>query len=374
MQFKDIIGHRDIIHSLRSLADADRIPHAMLLGGPAGVGKMLTARAFAQYVQCTDRHDGDSCGICPACLQNANFANPDLHYVFPVLKKSSGSKAISNDYMAEWRQMLADEPYMRREHWLDLLEAGNSQPSIYVNEAVEISRTSVMSSYSSRYKIYIIWLPEAMNADAANKLLKLIEEPWPDTLFIMVSNDPSAILPTVFSRTQRFNFKPLPAYEIQEYLVNKRHLDSEEALRAALAAEGSILRADETALTSSEAGEFGEIFRRMLRSAYAPNLPDLFALSDTIASMGRERTARFLLYTSRQWRENYIYNLGMPGLATLTPNEEAFSKKFSPFVNERNVERLSSETDRARADILRNANARIVVFDLTLHIAQLIRA
>ncbi len=373
MRFQDIQGHEEIKQRLREMADSDRIPHALLFNGQPGVGKMQMARAFAQYVQCTDRHDGDSCGRCPACLQNATHSNPDLYYTFPVLKKRS-SAALSSDYRVEWEKMLDTDPYMRREHWLELIDAGNGQPAIYVAEASEISRTANLSSYSSNYKIYIIWLPEAMQPETANKLLKLIEEPWENTLFLLVSNDPGAILPTIYSRTQRINFHPLSAEDIAARLMKDSGMDQAGALRIGRRAEGSMLRAQDIAMASGEDREFGEWFRLMMRSAYGRKLGALLELSEQLAALGRERIMRFLQYCSRMVRENYLYNFRLPQLVAFSPEEEEFSRRFSPFINERNVEAMSSETDRAYRDISRNANSKIVLYDYMLQITRWIRA
>lgn len=371
MKFKDIIGHEEMKERLRQMADADRLPHALLLGGPAGIGKMLLARAFAQYIQCTNRRDGDSCGECPSCKQHAALANPDLHFVFPVLKKNKPA-ALSSEWSEEWKQMLEEEPYMKREHWLELIEAGNGQPVIYVSEAAEISRTAIMSNYASEYKIYIIWLPESMQTEAANKLLKLIEEPWENTIFLMVSNEPAKLLPTIFSRTQRLNFKPLEPEDVASYLMGKGISES-AARRIADHSEGSIIRAEELALNKGESAEFGKMYRAMMRGAYSRNLAELYELTEHLAEGGREYQSRFLEYCAHMARENFIFNLRMPQLVSLSPEEEEFSRRFSPFVNHLNVEKLVAETERARRDILRNANAKVVLYDMMLYIARYIR-
>lgn len=372
MKFKDVIGHEDIKDRLRHMADTDRVPHALLFGGPAGVGKMKIARAFAQYLQCTDRHNGDSCGRCPSCLQHAQFANPDMNFVFPVLKKGSKSRVLSADWMDEWKQFLTEEPYMKRERWLELLDAGNGQPVIYVNEAAEIARTAIMSNYASKQKIYLIWLPESMNVETANKLLKLIEEPWENTIFLMVSNEPSQLLPTIFSRTQRLNFRPLSENNIAEYLISKG-ISADSAARIARHSEGSALRADELALDKGESAEFGKMYRAMMRATYGRNIAELYELSEHLSGCGREHSSRFLDYCSHMARENFMYNLRMPQIVSLSPDEEEFSRRFSPFVNHRNVENLVAETERARHEIMRNANSRVVLFDMMLQIARYIR-
>lgn len=355
------------------MTDANRLPHALLFGGRPGIGKLQTAIAAAQYVQCTDRRNGDSCGRCPSCLQHAQFANPDMHFVYPVVRKPNISKPLSSDFLEEWKTFVSEDPYARREKWLELIDAGNSQPVIYVQEAAGISRTALMTNYASAFKIYLIWLPEAMNTETANKLLKLIEEPWPNTLFFLVSDEPELLLPTIFSRTQRINFKPLAPEDVSLWLQRNKGLSAPEAGIIARKAEGSVIKADELATAQGEAGEFGNLYRKMMRAAYARKLKDLFDLTEILADFGREKTIRYLRYCSRMTRENFIYNLRMPNIVSLTPSEEEFSNRFSPFINVGNVETLVSETDRARRDISRNANARVVLFDFMLLVARSIR-
>lgn len=373
MRFSDIEGHDRIKEHLRTMVDTDRIPHAILMGGPAGVGKTKMARALAQYIQCTDRRGGDSCGRCPSCLQHQAFSNPDLQFAFPIVKRSKPKRTLCSDYSEEWRRFLAESPEMSWERWLDLLEAGNSQPVIYVDEAAEISRTALLSSYASRYKVYLIWLPEKMGAEAANKLLKLMEEPWENTIFLLVSNEPGALLPTIFSRTQRVNFKPLAEGEVAAWLGRNRGLGPGDALRLAQRSEGSLLKAAELSLSGNESEEYGARYREMMRMAYGRKIADLHALAEEMAGEGRERIMRYLRYCARMARENYVYNLQLPALTAMSAQEEVFSQRFSPFVNNRNIEALARETDRALRDIARNGNPRIVLFDYMLQLARWIR-
>lgn len=369
MKFSDITGHRPAITSLRELVDNDRIPHALLIGGPSGVGKMRLARALVNYVYCQDRRGGDSCGRCPACLQNDHHNNPDVHFIMP---RTGGDKKTSEMFLPQWNDFIDRHSYMPPEEWPIAIEAGNSQPIIYRNDAEEIARTASLSSYAYRYKTYVIWLPEKMNATCANALLKLLEEPYPDTLFILVSNEPDQLLPTIFSRTQRFNLKPLSDMEISESLRNSGISDI-EAIEIAKLSEGSMLRAMDIAGEGGEIKEFSGYYMQMMRMAYSRQASGLRMLGDTIASMGREKNSRYLSYCARMTRENFIFNLRQPELSNLTREEINFSMRFSPFVNYRNVESMTREIERARGDILRNANAKLVMFDMMLRLMFLLR-
>lgn len=370
MRFSDIAGHKEIKESLRTLADNGEIPHALLFTGVSGIGKHRMARAFAQYIHCKNPLNGDSCGVCPSCLQHQKFNNPDLHFIYPIVKKEGA--LISKDMIAEWREMMEQYSYMPPEKWNELLKAGNSQSSIFVNESEDIITRASLSAFQENYKIFIVWLPEKLRPEAANKLLKVIEEPFEDTIFIMVSNNDSKILPTIQSRTQRFNFRPLSEEEIEKSLRN-RGVSPEIAEEAARIAKGSLQKADEIAFHPEELTEFSDIFKEMMRSAYALKARNLKELSEITAAFGREKLLRFLDYCGRLVRENYIYNYGMPQLVMLTKDEEKFSERFAPFIHDGNVERLIEEVARASRDVERNGNSKIVMFDFMLLLSRLVR-
>lgn len=369
MKFSDITGHETAIASLRDLVDSDRIPHALLIGGPSGIGKMRLARAFVNYLYCQHPENGDSCGRCPACLQNDHHNNPDVHFIMP---RVGGDKKNSEMFLPQWNEFIDNRSYMPPEEWPIAIEAGNTQPVIYRNDAEEIVRSAPLSSYAYRYKTYVMWLPEKMHPACANALLKLLEEPYHDTLFILVSNEPDHLLPTIFSRTQRLYLKPLSEKNIARELSHSGISDAESAEVARLA-EGSMLRALDIAGQGGEIKEFSGYYMQMMRMAYARHASGLRMLGDAIAAMGREKNSRFLSYCARMTRENFIFNLRNPDLSNLTHEEVGFSSRFSPFVNHRNVEQMESEIERARTDILRNANAKLVMFDMMLHLMYLLR-
>ncbi len=371
MKFSDIAGHTETIASLRSIADSGKIPHALLFTGISGIGKFRLARAFAQYVHCEQKTGGDSCGVCPSCLQHQRHNNPDLHFVYPVINKDK--RKVSADYIEEWKEMLDNWSYMPPEKWNDIISAGNSQPAILVAESEDIISKASLSAFQENYKIFLIWLPEKMRPEAANKLLKIIEEPFEDTLFILVSNDDSRLLPTIFSRTQRFNLRPLSGEDISLHLTKKKGIEGNLARSASQIAEGSVAKAEELVCHPEEIMEFSNLFKEVMRMAYALKAATLKTLSEKCASMGREKLLRFLAYCSRMVRENFIYNLSLPSISLLTPDEEEFSHRFAPFIHEGNVEGISDEISRAAIDISRNANGKIVMFDLFLYISQWVR-
>lgn len=372
MQFDGIPGHTKVKENLRHLADTDTIPHAILLSGPSGIGKMNVARTFVQYAHCKNRRGGEPCGECSSCRQHQHFNHPDLHFIFPIVKNKAQKIETSADRIELWRQMLQQCPGMIPEYWMSLIEAGNSQPRIYVEDADYIVRADSYSSFSSKYKFFLIWLPEKMNPETANKLLKVIEEPTEGTVFLLVSNNDSELLPTIFSRTQRFNMRPVEEGEMMSYLTNRYHMDSATAGHIARLSHGSIAKADEFAGHTGERLEFQELFIDIMRNAYGKNPGRLREIGDKASGLGREKLRRFLEYMASMVRENFIYNLRLKSLTSMTPEEERFSERFSPYIHYANVEEMDAAIMAASRDIERNGNGKLILFSLFLQIIPLL--
>lgn len=373
MQFKDIVGNEKVKDRLRLLVEKDTLPHAILLHGNEGTGKLAIARAFAQYIHCQNPQDGEPCGKCPSCIQHQTFNHSDLHFVFPIIKKKSPTLNISDDYIAKWRDFLSKYKYESYERWLNVLENDNAQPMIYVEESDSIIHKMSLTSYSSRYQIMILWLPEKMNEPCANKLLKIIEEPFPNTLFILVSDSPKEILPTIFSRVQRIEINRPSIQDISQYLVECYNIDQKDAIAIGALSDGNIIKAEEMLNLKSENKLFFEKFVTLMRAAYIRDIKGLKIWADQITELKREKERRFLSYCSHLLRENFIYNFQIPDLNYITQAEEQFSKKFSPFINERNISTMIDEFQKAENDIQRNGNGKIILFDLALKITKLIK-
>jgi len=372
MKFSDIPGHEREKSLLRDMADNDRIPHALLLEGPSGAGKFLLARAFAQYIHCSNRTpDGDSCGRCPSCLQHQSFNHIDTVYSFPVVKKS-GKPTISDDYISDFREFMTANPYMDFKKWLQALDNINAQPQIYVEEGNELIRRLTFMARRSKYKVAILWLPERLKTDTANKLLKLVEEPFADTKFIMVSNDPRQILPTIYSRTQRIAVLRYSDSEVADILED-RGVDPATATDAAIVAEGDVNQAISLAEAGSERLKLLELFKTLMRAAYARQVGKLREWSKDVAEMGREPAMNFLDYCCRLFRESFLMHLQVDALQTLNSGEREFIAKFFPFINERNVLDLIELFDRSHRDIAGNGNAKIIFFDMAIRTIMLIR-
>lgn len=372
MRFADIPGHDDVKERLRRMADEDHIPHALLLEGPDGAGKFALARAFVQYVHCTARTpDGDSCGMCPSCRQHEAFGNIDTVYSFPVLKKNS-KPTISDDYIEEFHELMTESPFMDFERWLSKLDNANGQPQIYVEEGNELIRRLSFMTRQSKYKLAVIWLPERLKIETANKLLKLVEEPFDDTKFVMVSNESRKILPTIYSRTQRIEVKRYSDAELAAILTS---MGVDEAAAADLSriAEGNVNLALRLATVSKERLRHFELFVELMRKAYAVRVADLRTWANEVAALGREGAIQFVGYASRLVRESFLMHLAEPGILTMERAEWDFVAKFFPFVNEKNVEGIIALFDDAERDVAANANAKIVFFDLAVRMIMRIK-
>lgn len=375
MRFADITTHDSVKQRLVSLADNARIPHAILIEGPAGTGKMALARAFAQYIHCTDRHDGDSCGRCASCIQHQAFSHIDTHFVFPVVKpekSSSPTPPVSDDYAQEWQDYLKGRIFMDFERWTGYFQKKNAQPVIYARESTELIHKLSFSAHASNYKIVIFWLPEKMNQEAANKLLKMVEEPYHDTIFIMVSDHPTEILPTIYSRVQRIPVRRLTDSYIASQL-EAQGISREDATAIAHNAAGSMTAALNGLDTAGDDASRFEMFTSLMRLAYQRKIADLREWGNNLAALGREKELKFYDYASRLIRENFVYNFGIPEISYLNSTESAFSRNFARFITERNAEKLTAVFDAAKIDIAGNANGKIVNLDVAIKVILLLK-
>lgn len=373
MNFASIPAHENVKRQLRDMVADNRIPHAILLHGPAGIGKYAIARAFATYLHCENPVNGDSCGRCPACIQHSSLNHIDTLHVFPVVKTEKLRAPLSDDYIDEFRRFIAASPFMDFEKWTAMLDKKNAQPQIYVSESEQLERKLSVTAAVSRYKIVLIWLPEKMNEQTANKLLKLIEEPFGDTIFILVSNDAASILPTVYSRCRPIEMKRLPDDTVARYLVENAAMDPQDALATAHIAEGDVNRALRTLDATSASRMFFDYFIALMRKAYQRDVRELKKWSNDLAALGREQMIKFYDYSQRLIRENFIYNFNLPELNYMNRDEAKFSKNFARFITENNAPKIIAEMNRAAADIAGNANAKIVNFDFAIKMIILIK-
>lgn len=366
MFFKNIIGQEQVKERLRLELHEGRVPHAQLFAGPEGSGALPLAIAYARFLLCTHRGETDACGTCPSCVKLNKLAHPDLHFVFPVVKRKGGGDTVSDDYIREWRELAISTPYFGLNHWLDAMGAENQQAQIFVKESDELTRKLSLKSSEGGYKVVVLWLPEKMKVECANKLLKLLEEPPALTVFLLVSEEPDRILPTILSRTQRVNVPRLGDSEISTALSRQFGLQPSDAAETARLANGSYLQALEIIHRGDDNLLFFELFVSLMRLAYQRKVKDMKDWSETVATMGRERQKNFLAYCQRMVRENFISNFHRRELNYMNRDEANFAVRFAPFINERNVIGIADELSEAQAHIEQNVNPRMVFFDFAL--------
>lgn len=361
MFFKDVIGQEETKQRLIQEVNEGRIPHAQIICGPEGVGKLPLALAYARYISCTNRTATDACGMCPACVKFSKLVHPDMHFVFPVVKSGR-----SDDYIVEWRRLVLNNPYFTLNHWLGEIAAENAQAVIYTKESDEIMKKLSLKSSEGGYKITLIWLPEKMQLACANKLLKLLEEPPEKTLFLLISEAPEMILPTILSRTQRLNIRKIDETSMADALQRKYGIDPANSQSIAHLANGSFTKALEAIHLNEENQLFFDLFVNLMRLSYQRKIREMKLWSDQVAGIGRERQKNFLAYCQRMVRENFMFNLRQKELSYMTPDEQHFATRFSPFINERNVMGIMDELSEAQQHIEQNVNAKMVFFDFSL--------
>ncbi len=370
MKFKEVIGQEEAQQRLIQMVSEGRVPHAMMFCGPSGCGKMALALAFASYLLCKNNEGtDDSCGTCQQCAMLRSWSHPDLLFTYPVIKPSGSSadhKTISDDYAREWREMLSEGPYFSMDQWLEKMKAGNQQALIYVAESEVLIRKLSMKSSQGGYKVNIIWLPERMREDCANKMLKIIEEPPQQTVFLMVCEEPERLLETIRSRVQRIDMKRIDTQAIEKALVERRAIDEVMAHQIARASNGDWLKALEELDASNENHQFLDLFILLMRQAYMRNVKDLKVWSESVAALGRERQKRMLVYFQHLVRENFMYNFGNPELVYMTTAESNFAKNFARFINEANVIEINDIFATALRDIGQNGNPKMVFYDVAL--------
>ncbi len=372
MKFNKVIGQKEIKEYLIDTVKQNKISHALLLYGAHGTGKIALAIAFAQYLSCTDRLDYDSCGTCKSCKKYEKLIHPDLHFVFPVIS-ASGKKSISDTYIQNWRELILTDPYFSLNEWLGIIANENKQASIFAEESSEIIKKLNLKTFESDFKCMIIWLPEKMNTSCANKLLKILEEPPDSTVFMLVSDDRQAILPTILSRTQALKIPGIDNESMISALSNEFDLEPERLNDICKLSRGSFLKAKNYIIASEETQYNFEQFVAIMRFAYRRNIDEAINWAGEIAKIGREKQKSFCKYALRFLRENFIYDIDNRKISYLFDLEKDFAKNFTAFVSEKNIYDLAEQFEKAHYHIERNANAKILFTDLTFKIMKSIR-
>ena len=375
MRFADIIGQQQLKRQLVESIERGRISHAQLFSGAAGAGTLPLALAYAQYLNCQNRHDGDSCGECPSCIKMQQLAHPDLHFVFPVNKqgKKSDEVVLSGNFMDLWREIVSQTGgYFTRQQWNDRLDLGKTlKGMISAREADEIIRRLSFKSFESEYKIMIIWQPESMNEAAANKILKILEEPWQKTIFLLITERADLLLPTIISRTQEV---AVPRLMVEDLIPLAGCDDRLQAANMARLAAGDVIEMKRIAGGGEDAlrHDCFDLFCRLMRLSYNDKHLELMDWADEVATLPREQQRALLIHSARLLRESYMLHAGLGSISYLWGEEADFCNKFAPFIGNQNVEFILEQIELAMRQVSQNGNSRIIFTHFALAVSKTI--
>ena len=394
MQFKDIIAQSEVKHNLVELVQHNRLSHALLFLGKEGSGVLSLALAFSQFVVCEtvngksqhtigpslfgeESHQAtdskllatDSCGTCPACLKSQQFVHPDIHFSYPVVTKKPGTPPISTDYISEWREFAKGYVYGNVYDWLQFIGAENKQGNITANECNDIIRKLNLKSFESEYKILILWMPEYLGNEG-NKLLKLIEEPPPNTLFILAAENESLVLPTILSRCQLVRIPALETKDVEEALVNRNKTVPDTARQVASGSEGNYREALQMVQHAEE--DWQSLLRDWLNAMLKTGPIAQTKWVEEISKHGREKQKQFLRYFNHLLEQAVRLRV-MGGETNIPEKERDFAERLNKIAGVEQQQAIIEELDRASYYIERNANAKILFHALTIKLYHIIR-
>jgi len=364
MHYTDIVGQAEAKERLIKMVNTNRVPHALLFSGKDGYGHLLTAITFAQHLLCKNKTKTEACGVCPTCNKVSKLIHPDLHFVFPIIK--SKSVKTSNNLLPEFRDAFLQNPYLTLNDWVEELNAENKQPIIPVEESEDVLKKLSYTSFEGSYKIMIIWHADRMNIEAANKLLKVLEEPTDNTIFILIAPDTERLMATIISRVQHIPFYQVDEKEIISALINQHQVSEESAKQAAFLSDGNFREALSTFQKGDEGISFLTHFQNFMRVALKFDCNKALEWVDENASNDREKQKQFITYSLAVFRDALMFNFGEKSLVRLSGNERQFLEKFAPFVNQKNYQALAEEFNSTYYYIERNANPKILFMDLLL--------
>ena len=372
MRFVDIPGNADLKAKLIKAVQEKRIPHAQLFVSLEGGGNLPLALAYTQYLFCKSPLENDSCGVCTACRQIAQLAHPDLKLVFPITANKTDKVFTYKDQLPLFKELFFQNPYLGISDWVQYLGKEDKKPIINVESVSEIHRDLQYKPYEAPYNVVLVWLPELFFHAAVPKLLKILEEPPAQTLFILVSNTPSDILNTILSRTQLVKLHKIEDWEMLEALTQKHGVDIQRATEIVHIANGNYNLA-QWLINEEDNSESVNLFREWMLAAYRTDIPALLKFADQFHSMSRDKQKSFLSYALHLIRESLISGMEMPQLNRMTSSERSFIPKFSRFVNSYNAQEIRNMLEKSMYYVDRNANMKIVMANISLRLVELIK-
>tara|TARA_B100000963_G_scaffold7215_1_gene5688 strand:+ start:40007 stop:41158 length:1152 start_codon:yes stop_codon:yes gene_type:complete len=367
MLFREIPGNIDIKNELISSVKNNRISHAQLLFGQSGSGQLPLAIAYARYINCENKLEDDSCGNCTSCIKYHAISHPDLHLVFPVIKQHNGV-TVSDNFVQEWRKFVIENPYLSVNDWLAKISqetTKNKTGAIYKDEAISIQKKILLKNFEASYKVVLFWMPERMNRETANKILKTIEEPPKKTVFLLVSEKPADILPTIYSRLQKIKIKKFSKHDIEKYfddnVINKEVLNELQ-----LITERNLGQLKQLIEGGAEELNLFKHFSSWMRFVYKSDIIEINKWCNNMSLMSRQEQILFVSYSLKIIRDCLLFNISSNKLIASSRNEQEFVKRFAPFVHEENIFLIVSELEKSNRYLKRNANAKILFYSISL--------
>ncbi len=373
MLFKEIPGNKIVKERLIATVNKNRVSHAQIFSGRSGSAKLALALAYARYLNCDKKLKTDSCGKCSSCLKYNTLSHPDLHLVFPVLKTSGSKTAISDNFVGLWRDFILNNVYGSLNDWIDLLGKDNKiaeRVEIYKDDAISIYKKLSLKNFEAGYRVILIWMPEQMNTAASNKVLKILEEPPKKTMFLLVSENPNRLLPTINSRLQKTDINDFSIQDLM--LVFKDKINKEEIQRIRDITNADLGKMIQL-IEGREGADIFNNFSSWMRLVYKVDILNITKWVDAISSLGRKYQKMFLSYSINMIRECLIFNFANKSLLKTQKTERVFISKFSLFIHEDNSVMIVEELEKSIKEINRNANAKILFFELSLQMVRLLK-
>ena len=372
MFFKDIPNKTEEKQKLILQRDEERIPHAQLFIGKEGSANLPLALAYISYIYCTDKRDGDSCGVCNSCKLTHKLIHPDVHFSFPVVKNESKKRedTTSDDFLVQWRQIIQQSPFFTLHDWQQAINAQSTKPNINTKECNDIIQKLAYQSFSDGPKILLMWLPEYLGKEG-NKLLKLIEEPTDNTFIILVANEQDKILSTILSRCQLMKFLPYKETEITQYLIDKQGLENTIAIQYSRLAEGNLSKAIE--LIKGGEKNLSDLLFDWLRVCYKGDAEEMQAFVNEVCSWTLDNQLQFLEYALHYFETYLSWILTTSDTPKMTDGELVVAAKMKAIINEEKLETITAIINNLMYYVNRNGNQKINWMADTIGIGDILR-
>ncbi len=371
MQFVDVVGQQELKNHFITEINSGNIAHARLFCGKPGYGALPLALAFVGYLFCDQRLENDSCGVCPSCLKVQKLQHPDLHFSYPSVQFDAEKSIL---LIKQWREQISENPYFTELDWLSRIDPKERNMIISVHESQDIIKRLSLKAYEGGYKVMIIWLPESMNAQSANKLLKVLEEPTPKTLFILVAEAHEIMLPTILSRTQVVRVPKIDDDELRVYLRNKAKLESSAIERVVIQGDGDFIQAMAAYDKEDDSAANRDWFIKLMRVSYRKDVLGMLDWAEEVSGSTKDSQKVFLEYALHMVRQSMLKNYTGDQLTRLTHDEDAFLANFARFITGKNLRDFMLTFSDSHYYIERNANSKILFTNISFQVMRYIHA